>query len=92
MQGFAIGVDARFKTDPRGTVELTDNHPLRSVHHKGSLLRHQGEFAHVNPFLNRGTIVIQNEGYIERSSISHPFTQALDWAIFCFAQFVMTKV
>ena len=62
-------------------MELAHDHPLCTVHHKGSLLGHQGEFPHVHAFLNRRTIVMQNEGHIKRRCIGHAFTETFDRSV-----------
>ena len=73
-------------------MELTHDHPLRTIHHKSPLLRHQRKFTHVNPLLDRRTIIIQNEGHIEGGRIGYSFAQTLDRAIFGLPELVMTKV
>ena len=73
-------------------MELTHDHPLRPIDDKSPLLRHQRKFTHINPLLNRGTIVIQNEGHIKGSRIGYAFAQTLDRAIFGLPELVMTKV
>ena len=92
VQQFSVGMHTRLKTDTWGPVELADDHPLRSVHHKSALLGHQGELTHVDPLFNRRPVVMQNEGNVERGCIGCAFPQTLDRAIFGLPKLVMTKV
>src|SRR5512136_2392465 len=44
-----VGLDLiLIKKDSWGTMKLTDDHPLRSVHNKGSVLCHKRDFAKID--------------------------------------------
>ncbi len=92
VKDFAVGMNAGLKTDARRTMQLADNGPFRAVDDEGSLPGHQGQFAHVNPLLDRRPLVMEGEGHVKGRRIGHPFPQTLDRTLLGLAQLIVAEV
>ena len=71
----AVRVDFALRADTRGAVQLRDDDALGAVDHKGAVVRHERNFAHVHRLFIDGIAILQTERHVERPGICHALAQ-----------------
>ena len=92
MEHLSVRVLGGFKSQARGTVQLTDDDSLSAVNHERALWRHQRQFTHEHLFLFSPFFFLQQEGDIQGRAISQAFAEAFQPVELGLADFIGVEI